>query len=659
MRLRRGRRHRPRRVGGGLLGRLVSEPARSTGRHRDGDRAHLAGRPAPLPRRRRATSGRALGRGSQVLRDRFGRGDPGRTGLVRRGRVRLSTSSRISSSAASSPGARRSGGPVEHGPRPRRRISILGTPALRSATRLDGRRRLRLDWKRRRSTDEPKAAGPTDVHQDDGRGRGRLGIVAGRAGPAPSQTAPERVVKDGMAYRRLGRTGPSRLRDLARQQSPARPRPLRTIVDRGVNYIDTSHNYDNGNAEREIGRLLKDVGRGQGPRRHEVPRRAPGHAGLHHGFGPRQPPAPRASTTIDVLMIHGAETAAVLVDERVLEAFERLKEEGAYRFRGLSCHANQDEVVRKAVDCGLYDVVQVGYNVFDIQETGRQGRDLPGLSRDERHPGPARAGPRRGVGVIAMKTLKVGGRRQDLAKYRTGAASLYQAMLKWVLDDARVASAVTEILNRQQMEEDLGAAGAKLTAAERTTLAPLRPRERDRLLPRLRPVPPGLPRGRRHDGHPSGARLPRKLRQDRTGPGTPMPPSTAEKGPRPAAIAGPAKGPALTASRCGRGSKRPSASWPEKDPPDSDLPGVADLQEECPVGPGDADAARAEPAVEDAAHRVVRVAQEQDRPGIELVGEQELREEAPGPRIDREAYTWPDSARGPGTGGWPGRRTGR
>ena len=117
-------------------------------------------------------------------------------------------------------------------------------------------------------------------------------------------------------------------------------------------------------------------------------------------------------------------------------------------------------------------MVQVGYNVFDIPETeegavetypdylGRSGiRPLIELAHG------------RGVGVIAMKTLKVGGRRQDLGKYRTGAASIYQAMLKWVLDDARVASAVTEILNRQQMEEDLGAAGAKLSMPEQATLA--------------------------------------------------------------------------------------------------------------------------------------------------------------------------------------------
>ena len=280
-----------------------------------------------------------------------------------------------------------------------------------------------------------------------------------------------RIVRDGMAYRRLGRTD-LLVSEISLGSSPL-PDPdlLRAIVDRGVNYIDTSHNYENGNAERRIGRLLKDVGRDRvhvATKFHVAPRDTPDSivASVHGSLRRLD------IETIDVLMIHGAETAAVLVDERVLEACDRLKAEGAFRFRGLSCHANQDEVVRKAVGCGLYDMVQVGYNVFDIPETetgevetypdylGRSGiRPLLELAHG------------RGVGVIAMKTLKVGGRRQDLGKYRTGAASIYQAMLKWVLDDARVASAVTEILNRQQMEEDLGAAGAKLSIPEQATLA--------------------------------------------------------------------------------------------------------------------------------------------------------------------------------------------
>ena len=291
--------------------------------------------------------------------------------------------------------------------------------------------------------------------------------LAGWSGP--KQAAPDRAVKDGMAYRRLGRTG-LLVSEVSLGSSPL-PDPylLRTIIDRGVNYIDTSHTYDNGNAEREIGRLIKDAGPDKvrfSTKFHVEPRdtaasiMASVHGSLQRlGVG-----------TIDVLMIHGAESAGVLVDERVLEAFERLKEEGAYRFRGLSCHANHDEVVRKAIDCGLYDVVQVGYNVFDIQEPGRPVETYPDYLGTSGMRALLDLAHAKGVGIVAMKTLKVGGLRQDLEKYRTGAASLYQAMLKWVLDDTRVASAVTEILNRRQMEEDLGAAGAKLAAAERATL---------------------------------------------------------------------------------------------------------------------------------------------------------------------------------------------
>ncbi len=284
------------------------------------------------------------------------------------------------------------------------------------------------------------------------------------------QAAPGQVVRGGMAYRRLGRTG-LRVSEISLGSSPL-PDPdlLRAILDRGVNYIDTSHTYENGNAERKIGRLLKDVGRDKvlvATKFHVADRdTVESIVASVHGSLRRLDIG-----TIDVLMIHGAETAGVLVDERVLEAYERLKEEGAFRFRGLSCHANQDEVVRKAVDCGLYDMVQVGYNVFDIQETAREVETYPDYLGTSGIRALIELAHARDVGVIAMKTLKVGGRRQDLGKYRTGAVPLHQAMLKWVLDDDRVTSALVEILNRQQMEEDLGAVGAALAAAERATLA--------------------------------------------------------------------------------------------------------------------------------------------------------------------------------------------
>jgi len=281
---------------------------------------------------------------------------------------------------------------------------------------------------------------------------------------------PERVGRGDMAYRRLGRTG-LRVSEISLGSSPL-PDPdlLRAILDRGVNYIDTSHNYENGNAERKIGRMLKEVGRDKvlvATKFHVEDRdTVESIVASVHGSLRRLDIG-----TMDVLMIHGAETAGGLVEERVLEAYERLKKEGAFRFRGLSCHANQDEVVRKAVDCGLYDMVQIGYNVFDIQEPAREVETYPDYLGASGTRALIELAHSRDVGVIAMKTLKVGGRRQDLGKYRTGGTPLYQAMLKWVLDDDRVTSALVEILNRQQMEEDLGAAGAALGAAERATLA--------------------------------------------------------------------------------------------------------------------------------------------------------------------------------------------
>jgi predicted aldo/keto reductase-like oxidoreductase len=274
-----------------------------------------------------------------------------------------------------------------------------------------------------------------------------------------------------MRYRRLGRTG-LKISEISLGSSPLPDETLlRTLIDRGVNYIDTSHNYENGNCERRIGRLIKQVGHDKlfvGTKFHVTPRDTRASIVASAQSSLRR----LGIDTIDVLLIHGAENAAVLVDEKVLGAFDELKKRGVYRFRGLSCHANHDAVVRQAVACGFYDMVQVGYNVFDIQEENPPANveSYPDYLGASGLRGLIELAHGRDVGVIAMKTLKVGGRRQDLARYRTGSTPLYQAMLKWVLADPNVAAALIEILNRDQMEEDLGAVMAPLSAAERGTL---------------------------------------------------------------------------------------------------------------------------------------------------------------------------------------------
>jgi len=272
-----------------------------------------------------------------------------------------------------------------------------------------------------------------------------------------------------MIYRRLGRTG-LLISEISLGGSPLPDeRLLYRLLERGVNYLDTSDSYENGNVERMTGRVIKTLGRDK----------VYVH-GRFHLLGPWTEASIIASVEgsmrrlatdyVDILGIHGVEKPEHLTDERILGAFEKLKSRGLYRFRGLTCHLNQRTVIPTAVECGLYDMVQVGYNVFDIQETEKEVKtysDYLGESGIRKLIDLCRS---KDIGVTAMKVLKIGGRRQALTPEQTASGGLYPAMLKWALENEHLAAVVTEILNEEQMEQDLSAVGQKLTVSERRML---------------------------------------------------------------------------------------------------------------------------------------------------------------------------------------------
>lgn len=279
----------------------------------------------------------------------------------------------------------------------------------------------------------------------------------------------DRITKDKMVYRRLGRTGLY----VSEMSLGGSPLPdwaiLREAVDRGINYIDTSHSYENGNSERKIAKLFKEVGRDK--------------LYVHTRFHLRgnwtedslldivAGSLKRLDTDyIDILGVHGARNPDDLTDERVLNVFEKLKKEGKYRFKGLTCHSNLKEIVDKVVECGYYDMMNLSYNAFDIDE-GQQDikiyDDYLGASgtRDM-----IRLLKSKDIGIVAQKTLKIGGKQQNLDTYKTGTTSIQQAMLKWVLDNPNISAVITEILTYEQLEEDLNVVDNPLSPAERANL---------------------------------------------------------------------------------------------------------------------------------------------------------------------------------------------
>src|SRR5207245_8053129 len=89
---------------------------------------------------------------------------------------------------------------------------------------------------------------------------------------------------------------------------------------------------------------------------------------------------------------------------------------------GVSSHTpNLEQVMRHAVDSGRFQMLLVAYNF-------KNWPDLTNIFRDAKS---------RGIGVVAMKTLK-GARATVLKDFAGGKQAFSQAAFKWVLSNADV-----------------------------------------------------------------------------------------------------------------------------------------------------------------------------------------------------------------------------
>ena len=284
-----------------------------------------------------------------------------------------------------------------------------------------------------------------------------------KTGQGNTNTLPGR-----MKYRRLGRTG-MKISEISLGGSPVPAEAIfRRAVEGGVNYVDTSSSYMNGNSERTIGKLLNDY-----PGKFYVATKF--HAG-RKGYESKEVLEKEFEGSlkrlgvdcVDILMVHGARTPEILANEDVLNLLEKFKKQGKIRFAGVSCHYNPVDVLTAAVKSGNYDMISIAYSAFSGSLVQKDGvyRDYLQRSGIE---GLIELAKKHDVGVIAMKTM-AGGNRQDLAKYRQKGISLPQAKLKWVLENKTVASALSEMLTFDILEENLGACVAPLSPEEKTAL---------------------------------------------------------------------------------------------------------------------------------------------------------------------------------------------
>ncbi len=152
-------------------------------------------------------------------------------------------------------------------------------------------------------------------------------------------------------------------------------RALHRAVDLGVNFIDTALAYGPGHSERLVGQLVRErqellvVASKVPPKDGKWP--ASPTVALAEVFPGEHIVACCESSlrntgleTLDLLQLHVWHDA-YLGEGDWLDAFDRLKRAGKVRFVGISINDHDPASALKAVASGIFDTVQVIYNIFD------------------------------------------------------------------------------------------------------------------------------------------------------------------------------------------------------------------------------------------------------------------------------------------------------
>ncbi len=239
------------------------------------------------------------------------------------------------------------------------------------------------------------------------------------------------------------------------------PSVLARALDMGVNYFDTSRDYQDGNNEVMVGAAL-------GARRKSIILSSKTD-GLDTQAALKELDASlKALKTdfLDIWYLHEKGKASDLT-EGLYEAQARAKKAGKIRFAGVSTHGGHAEVIPAAVKSGRFDVILTTYN----------------FAMDKQMEALVQSAQQAGVGVVAMKVMAgsfplpgIGNQARALMK-RPGAAL---AALKWVLRNPSIGTTIPSMTDADQLQENVkamsaafGPADQKLLAAQLESIHPL------------------------------------------------------------------------------------------------------------------------------------------------------------------------------------------
>lgn len=288
--------------------------------------------------------------------------------------------------------------------------------------------------------------------------------VTGMADPNPKRlTVSAPTVK---SYGELGKTG-LKISDISFGSSRLRTGEERLVdhaIDRGVNYIDTAESYTSGQSETVIGNALKG-------KREQVILASKQFAGtsttrdeMMHEL---EASLRRLQTDhIEVYFNHAVNNKARLDNPEWYEFVTKAKTQGKIAHTGISGHAGRlTEVLDHAIDNELVDVILAAYNFGqDPAFYERLTKSFDFVQVQPELPRLLAKAKSKGIGVVAMKTL-MGARLNDMRALEQQGNTFAQAAFRWTLTNPHVDALIVSMTGVEQIDEYLGASGAKSLAS--------------------------------------------------------------------------------------------------------------------------------------------------------------------------------------------------
>lgn len=255
-------------------------------------------------------------------------------------------------------------------------------------------------------------------------------------------------------YRTLGRTG-IRLPVVSMGVMNAfNPELVIKSYEIGVRHFDTAANYLRGRSEEMVGNAIKELN----VRDKVIIATKALTARQRREMNPKQAKEAFLNITaeslkrlktdyIDILYFHGVDNVEDLKNPGIREAMLLLKEQKKARFIGFSTH-REIACLNEAANSGFFDVVLTSFN-YALSQEHELFEAIKKMAS-------------KGIGIIAMKTqctqyfhrLEL---PTELHKYYKGKI-LHTAVLKWVLRNENITTAIPGYTNFQQMEEDFSVA---------------------------------------------------------------------------------------------------------------------------------------------------------------------------------------------------------